>query len=86
MHLMNYMLHPFIDSFVIIYLDDILIFSSTWEEHIIHRPYTHLQTWTKSNPLSVSLEAQCLSSSPLSPRLELLPSRLTPREAKGGRP
>jgi hypothetical protein len=47
------------------------------------RPYTHLQTWTKSNPLSVSLEAQCLSSSPLSPQLELLPSRLTPREAKG---
>jgi hypothetical protein len=38
------------------------------------------------NPLSVSSEAQCLSSSPLSPRLELLPSRLTPREAKGGRP
>jgi hypothetical protein len=37
-------------------------------------------------PLSVSSETQCLSSSPLSPRLELLPSRLTPREAKGGRP
>jgi hypothetical protein len=38
------------------------------------------------NPLSVSSETQCLSSSPLSPRLELLSSRLTPREAKGGRP
>jgi hypothetical protein len=38
------------------------------------------------DPLSVSSETQCLSSSPLSPRLELLPSRLTPREAKGGRP
>jgi hypothetical protein len=39
-----------------------------------------------SNPLGVSLEAQCLSPNPLSPRLGLLPSRLTPREAKGGRP
>jgi hypothetical protein len=38
------------------------------------------------NPLSVSSKTQCLSSSPLSPRLELLPSRFTPREAKGGRP
>jgi hypothetical protein len=28
------------------------------------RPYTHLQTWAKSNPLSVSLEAQCLGSKP----------------------
>jgi hypothetical protein len=37
------------------------------------------------DPLSVSLETQCLSSSPLSPRLELLSSRPTPREAKGGR-
>jgi hypothetical protein len=39
-----------------------------------------------SNPLGVSLEAQCLSPNPPSPRLGLLPSRLTHREAKGGRP
>jgi hypothetical protein len=38
------------------------------------------------NPLRVSLEAQCLSPSPLPPRIELLSSRITPREAKGGRP
>jgi hypothetical protein len=38
------------------------------------------------NPFSVSSEAQCLSSSPLTPRLKLLPSKLTPMEAKGGRP
>jgi hypothetical protein len=38
------------------------------------------------NPLGVSLEAQCLSPNPLSPRLGLLSSRLTLREAKGVRP
>jgi hypothetical protein len=39
-----------------------------------------------SNPLVVSLEAQCLSPNPLSPRLGLVSSRFTFREAKGGRP
>jgi hypothetical protein len=36
MHLMNDVLHPFLDSFVIVYLDNILIFNSTWEEHVEH--------------------------------------------------
>jgi hypothetical protein len=36
MRLMNDVLHPFIDSFVIVYLDDILIFSNTWKEHLSH--------------------------------------------------
>ena len=39
-----------------------------------------------SNPLGVSLEAQCLSPNPLSSRFGLLLSRLTPWEAKGGIP
>jgi hypothetical protein len=34
MHLMDDILHLFLDSFVIVYLDDILIYISTWEEHI----------------------------------------------------
>jgi hypothetical protein len=51
-----------------------------------YRPNTHLQTWKSLNPLSVSLEAQCLNPNPLSPRFGFLPSRLTPREAKGGKP
>jgi hypothetical protein len=34
MRLMNGVLHPFIDSFVIVYMDDILIFSNTWQEHL----------------------------------------------------
>ena len=33
---MNGVLHPYLDSFVIVYLDDILVYSSTSEEHISH--------------------------------------------------
>ncbi|CAL8163066.1 unnamed protein product [Prunus armeniaca] len=36
MRLMNEVLCPFIDDFVIVYLDDILIFSVTWEDHLHH--------------------------------------------------
>jgi hypothetical protein len=33
---MNGVLCPFIDSFVIVYLDDILIFRNTWKENLSH--------------------------------------------------
>jgi hypothetical protein len=36
MRLMKDALHPYLDSFVIVCLDDILVYSSTWEEHISH--------------------------------------------------
>jgi hypothetical protein len=36
MRLMNDVLHPCLDSFVIVYLDVILVYSATWEEHILH--------------------------------------------------
>ena len=36
MRLIDDILHPFTKSFVVLHLDDILIFSQTWEEHLHH--------------------------------------------------
>jgi hypothetical protein len=36
MRLMDELLIPFTNSFVVVYLDDILIFNRTWEEHMQH--------------------------------------------------
>jgi hypothetical protein len=36
MRLMDDVLRPFTNSFVVVYLDDILIFNRTWEEHMQH--------------------------------------------------
>jgi hypothetical protein len=36
MRLMEYILKPFTNLFVVVYLDDILIFIQTWEEHLHH--------------------------------------------------
>jgi hypothetical protein len=36
MRLMDDVLRPFTNSFLVVYLDDILIFSRTWEEHMRH--------------------------------------------------
>jgi hypothetical protein len=33
---MDDVLRPFTNSFVVVYLDEILIFSRTWEEHMQH--------------------------------------------------
>ena len=40
MRVMNDVLRPFIDDFVIVYLDNILVFSKTWEEHLKHVKHT----------------------------------------------
>ena len=36
MRLMDEILWPFTNSFVVVYLDDILIFNQTWDEHLHH--------------------------------------------------
>ena len=36
MRLMDNILQPFTNSFLVVYLDDILIISHTWEEHLHH--------------------------------------------------
>ena len=36
MRLMDDILQPFTNYFVLVYLDDILIFSKSWENHLQH--------------------------------------------------
>jgi hypothetical protein len=36
MHVMNDVFRPFMDNFVIVYLDDILDYRGTWDEHVRH--------------------------------------------------
>eukprot|EP00253_Pinus_taeda_P029197 PITA_29197 len=36
MRVMNDLFQPFIDEFVLVYLDDILVFSKSWVEHVCH--------------------------------------------------
>jgi hypothetical protein len=45
MRLMDDVLRPFTNSFVVVYLDDILIFSRTWEEHMQHIQHVFSTMW-----------------------------------------
>nr|GEW46808.1 putative reverse transcriptase domain-containing protein [Tanacetum cinerariifolium] len=47
MDLMNWMRKPYLDKFVIIFIDDILIYSKTKQEHEVHlKKYISLDTWS----------------------------------------
>jgi hypothetical protein len=59
---------------------------SHFNAQIVLPPNTHLQTWRSLQPTWCVLGGKNLSLDPLSPQSRLLPSRPTPREAKGGRP
>jgi hypothetical protein len=54
MRLMDDVLRPFTNSFVVVYLDDILIFSRTWEEHMRH--IQHVLITLRKHKLYANLE------------------------------
>lgn len=54
MRLMNDVLCPFIDWFVVVYLDDILIFNNMWQVHLSH--VTQVLETSKRNQLIVDLK------------------------------
>jgi hypothetical protein len=54
MRVMNDILRPYLDSFVIMYLDDILVYISTWEEHILH--LMHMLETLKKHQLLANLK------------------------------
>eukprot|EP00253_Pinus_taeda_P031447 PITA_31447 len=54
MRLMDDILRPFTNSFVVVYLDDILIFIQSWEEHLQH--IRHVLQTLRQHKLCANLE------------------------------
>jgi hypothetical protein len=54
MRLMDDVLRPLINSFVVLYLDDILIFNKMWEEHMRH--IQHVLSTLRQHKLYANLE------------------------------
>jgi hypothetical protein len=52
--LMNDMLLPFLHKFVLVFLDDILIYNSSWSKHLQHM--SHLQRPTHPQPLPQAVQ------------------------------
>jgi hypothetical protein len=54
MRLMDDVLRPFTNSFVVVFLDDILIFNRTWEEHMQH--IQHVLSTLQEHKIYANLE------------------------------
>jgi hypothetical protein len=54
MRMMDDIMKPFTKYFVVLYLDDILIFNKTWEEHLQHIQQIRSTLWQRK--LYASLE------------------------------
>ncbi|GKD28387.1 putative nucleotidyltransferase, ribonuclease H [Tanacetum coccineum] len=52
--LMNKLFHPFLDKFMVVYLDDIVVYSHTLEEHVLH--FKQVFQVLRDNELYVKLE------------------------------
>ncbi|GJS42271.1 putative nucleotidyltransferase, ribonuclease H [Tanacetum coccineum] len=52
--LMNKLFHPFLDKFVVVYLDDIVVYSHTLKEHVLH--LKQVFQMLQENELYVKLE------------------------------
>ena len=59
MWLMNDVSHPFLDSFEIVYINDILVYSSTWEDDISHL-MQELETLKKHQLLANLKKCECV--------------------------
>lgn len=59
--LMNRLFHPYLDRFVVVYLDDIVVYSGTLEEHVEH--YRAVFQILRDNQLYVKKENFCSTRS-----------------------
>jgi hypothetical protein len=57
-HEMNTVLAPILRKFVVVFIDDILIYSRTWAEHLHHIKFLHYFTSISSRLISPSVHLQ----------------------------
>ncbi|GJY64927.1 putative nucleotidyltransferase, ribonuclease H [Tanacetum coccineum] len=72
--LMNKLFHPFLDKFLVVYLDDIVVYSHTLEEHVLH--LKQVFQVLRDNELYVKLEKCSFSQD----EIEFLGHKIKDRE------